>query len=79
MHRWIEHDKYFRMGSGPSIMYEQNLDPDRVVYTCLLTNVEIALTCKLTTVSTWCLEFAEWIYIRMLQPKYNINGKTRMF
>lgn len=36
-------------------------------------------TCGLASTSTWLLEFAEWMYIRTLQPKYNINGKTKQF
>lgn len=77
--RWKEHNENFRIKSFSSKLYSAEVDPDQLIYKELISGTEIAQTCELASTSTWLLEFAEWMYIRILQPKYNINGKTRQF
>ena len=77
--RWKEHNESFRTKSFSSKLYSAEVDPDQLIYKELISGTEIAQTCGLTSTSTWLLEFAEWMYIRILQPKYNINGKTKQF
>lgn len=77
--RWKEHNQNFRTKSFSSKLYSAQVDPDQLIYKELISGTEIAQTCELTSTSTWLLEFAEWMYIRTLQPKYNINGKTKQF
>lgn len=77
--RWKEHNGNFRTKSFSSKLYSAEVDPDQLIYKELISGTEIAQTCGLTSTSTWLLEFAEWMYIRTLQPKYNINGKTKQF
>lgn len=77
--RWKEHNGNFRTKSFSSKLYSAEVNPDQLIYKELISGTEIAQTCGLTSTSTWLLEFAEWMYIRTLQPKYNINGKTKQF
>ena len=77
--RWKEHNENFRTKSFSSKLYSAEVDPDQLIYKELISGTEIAQTCGLASTSTWLLEFAEWMYIRTLQPKYNINGKTKQF
>ena len=77
--RWKEHNGNFRTKSFSSKLYSAEVDPDQLIYKELISGTEIAQTCRLASTSTWLLEFAEWMYIRILQPKYNINGKTKQF
>ncbi len=77
--RWKEHNQNFRTKSFSSKLYSAEVDPDQLIYKELISGTEIAQTCELASTSTWLLEFAEWMYIRTLQPKYNINGKTKQF
>lgn len=77
--RWKEHNENFRTKSFSSKLYSAEVDPDQLIYKELISGTEIAQTCGLASTSTWLLEFAEWMYIRILQPKYNINGKTKPF
>ena len=77
--RWKEHNGNFRTKSFSSKLYSAEVDPDQLIYKELISGTEIAQTCGLTSTSTWLLEFAEWMYIRTLQPKYNINGKIKQF
>ena len=77
--RWKEHNENFRTKSFSSKLYSAEVDPDQLIYKELISGTEIAQTCGLISTSTWLLEFAEWMYIRTLQPKYNINGKTKQF
>ena len=77
--RWKEHNENFRTKSFSSKLYSADVDPDQLIYKELISGTEIAQTCELASTSTWLLEFAEWMYIRTLQPKYNINGKTKQF
>lgn len=72
--RWKEHNKIFR-----TKLYSAEVDPDQLIYKELISGTEIAQTCGLASTSTWLLEFAEWMYIRILWPKYNIKGKTKQF
>lgn len=77
--RWKEHNQNFRTKSFSSKLYSAEVDPDQLIYKELISGTEIAQTCGLAYTSTWLLEFAEWMYIRTMQPKYNINGKTKQF
>ena len=77
--RWKEHNENFRTKSFSSKLYSAEVDPDQLIYKELISGTEIAQTCGLASTSTWLLEFAEWMYIRTLQPKYNINGKIKQF
>ena len=77
--RWKEHNQNFRTKSFSSKLYSAEIDPDQLIYKELISGTEIAQTCELASTSTWLLEFAEWMYIRTLRPKYNINGKTKKF
>lgn len=77
--RWKEHNQNFRTKSFSSKLYSAEVDPDQLIYKELISGTEIAQTCGLAYTSTWLLEFAEWMYIRTLQPKYNINGKIKQF
>ena len=77
--RWKEHNSNFRNKSTSSKLYSAEVEPDELLYKELISGTKIALTCGLASTSTWLLEFAEWMYIRALQPKYNINGKTKPF
>ena len=77
--RWKEHNGNFRTKSFSSKLYSAEVDPDQLIYKELISGTEIAQTCGLASTSTWLLEFAEWMYIRILRPKYNINGKTKQF
>ena len=77
--RWKEHNDNFRTKSFSSKLYSAEVNPDQLIYKELISGTEIAQTCGLTSTSTWLLEFAEWMHIRTLQPKYNINGKTKQF
>lgn len=77
--RWKEHNGNFRTKSFSSKLYSAEVDPDQLIYKELISGTEIAQTCGLASTSTWLLEFAEWMYIRTLQPKYNIKGKTKQF
>lgn len=77
--RWKEHNENFRTKSFSSKLYSAEVDPDQLIYKELISGTEIAQTCGLASTSTWLLEFAEWMYIRILWPKYNIKGKTKQF
>lgn len=77
--RWKEHNQNFRTKSFSSKLYSAEVDPDQLIYKELISGTEIAQTCGLASTSTWLLEFAEWMYIRILWPKYNIKGKTKQF
>lgn len=77
--RWKEHNENFRTKSFSSKLYSAEVDPNQLIYKELISGTEIAQTCGLASTSTWLLEFAEWMYIRILWPKYNIKGKTKQF
>lgn len=77
--RWKEHNENFRTKSFSSKLYSAEVDPDQLIYKELISGTEIAQTYGLASTSTWLLEFAEWMYIRILWPKYNIKGKTKQF
>lgn len=77
--RWKEHNQNFRTKSFSSKLYSAEVNPDQLIYKELISGTEIAQTCGLASTSTWLLEFAEWMYIRILWPKYNIKGKTKQF
>lgn len=77
--RWKEHNQNFRTKSFSSKLYSAEVDPDQLIYKELISGTEIAQICGLASTSTWLLEFAEWMYIRILWPKYNIKGKTKQF
>lgn len=77
--RWKEYNENFRTKSFSSKLYSAEVDPDQLIYKELISGTEIAQTCGLASTSTWLLEFAEWMYIKILRPKYNIKGKTKQF
>ena len=77
--RWKEHNQNFRTKSFSSKLYSAEVNLDQLIYKELISGMEIAQTCGLASTSTWLLEFAEWMYIRILWPKYNIKGKTKQF
>ena len=77
--RWKEHDAYFRSKGDLNEMYRFGYDPNEIEYRTLKTGDEIAETIGVNRISSWLIEYTEYIYIDIFKPKWNKEGNTKPF
>lgn len=77
--RWREHDAEFREKSSKQKLYNSGYDPDEIEYRILISQEDLDNLIPATQTSMWLFEVIEWSYIKLLQPLYNIEGKTKSF
>lgn len=78
--RWKEHDTAFRQKDRKSQMYSiYSSQANDIVYKALETDESIKMLFGLTAPSMWIYELIEAMYIKLLDPQYNIQGKDQSF
>lgn len=60
-------------------MYRFGYDPNEIEYRTLKTGDEIAETVGVSYVSSWLIEYTEYIYIDIFKPKWNKEGNIKPF
>lgn len=82
MERWDEHDRNFRSNGaylGYSHLYQQNYNADIVEYKILLDIDKIQEITGFKNVGSWTIEEFERILIEILNPKWNVEGKSKPY
>ncbi len=77
--RWIEHYNIFKGFENPEpgmILYQQNLDVDKISFSKLIDIKELKYEGTITTRDVEAMELA---LITLYQPKYNVLGKTKPY
>lgn len=74
IHRWQQHNQNFKWRSSSKPMYEQRIDPAEVEYRVIFSGEDLSKWIGVEQISMWLVEFAEMITIKLLQPKFNLDG-----
>jgi hypothetical protein len=77
--RWTEHYNIFKGLENPEpgmILYQQNLDADKISFGKLIDIKELKYEGTITTRDVAAMELA---LITLYQPKYNVLGKTKPY